>query len=152
MIVVLFATLSVQYCIAHFTTEAKPSALLNSYYNLKNALVSSNTSMATFCAAEFLNAVNASDKVKLNEESRTALRRNAITISKPKALKVQREKFAALSNDIFALAPKVKFSTESVYWKYCPMKKASCLSNNNIIKNPYFSSAMFACGSTKETL
>ena len=152
MIVALFATLSVQHSIAQVTTEAPPSALLNSYSNLKNVLVSSNKDTAAVNAAEFLDAVNASDDVLLNEESRNALFSNTITISHTKTLEVQIEKFAALSNDMYALAQKVKLSTEPVYWQYCPMKKASWLCNIKVIKNSYFGSAIFAWGSTKETL
>jgi hypothetical protein len=65
---------------------------------------------------------------------------------------MQREKFATLSTNMFALAKTMKLSAEPVYQQYCPMKKASWLSNNKAIKNPYYGSAMLTCGSVKETI
>ncbi len=41
---------------------------------------------------------------------------------------------------------------ETVYYQHCPMAKASWLSNNEDIKNPYYGSKMLTCGSTKEIL
>ena len=87
-----------------------------------------------------------------NTKSRTALLSDAVVISQTKDLKLQREKFATLSTNLFALAKTVKLTTEPVYQQYCPMKKASWLSNNRAIKNPYYGSAMLTCGSVKTTL
>ncbi len=134
------------------STKAKPALLLSAYYNLKDALVSSNANTASVSAAEFVKAINSADKEVIKEESRTALLSDAVVISQTKDLKLQREKFAALSINLFALAKTVKLTTEPVYLQYCPMKKASWLSNSKTIKNPYYGSAMLTCGSVKETL
>ncbi|MCW3118020.1 MAG: hypothetical protein JWM28_2102 [Chitinophagaceae bacterium] len=39
------------------------------------------------------------------------------------------------------LAKKAKLSPEPVYQQYCPMKKASWLSNNKTIQNLYYGNA-----------
>ncbi len=150
--VALFATVFVQHSFAQVNTKAQPSPLLTSYYNLKDALVSSSATAAAASAAELAKAINEADKETVKDESRNALLIDATAISQTKDLKVQREKFATLSTNMFALAKTGKLSTEPVYQQYCPMKKASWLSNNKSIKNPYFGSAMLTCGSVKETL
>ena len=137
---------------AQDSTKSQSSPLLTSYYNLKDALVSSNSTAAATSAEAFVKALNAIDKEIVKEESRSAFLSDANTISQTKDLKVQREKFATLSTNMFVLAKVVKLSTEPVYQQYCPMKKASWLSNDKAIKNPYYGSAMLTCGSVKATL
>ncbi len=150
--VALFATAFVQHSIAQDSTKTQPSQLLTSYYNLKDALVSSNANAAATSSAEIVKAINGTDKETIKDEPRNALLSAATAISQTKDLKVQREKFATLSTNMFALAKTVKLSTEPVYQQYCPMKKASWLSSSKVIKNPYYGSAMLTCGSVKETL
>lgn len=150
--VALFATAFAQYGIAQDNTKPQSPLLLDSYYNLKDALVGSNAKAAATSAEEFIKAVNAADKEILKEDSRNALLNDAGVISKTNDIKVQREKFASLSTNMYTLAKTVKLSTEPVYQQYCPMKKASWLSNNKAVKNPYYGNAMLTCGSIKETL
>ena len=150
--VALFATALVQQSFAQETSKAQPSPLLTSYYNLKDALVSSNATAAAASSAAFVKALNDIDKETLKDESRNALLTDANAISLSKDLKLQREKFATLSTNMFALAKTVKLSADPVYQQYCPMKKASWLSDNKAIKNPYYGSAMLTCGSVKQTL
>ena len=150
--VALFATVFVQHSTAQDSTKIQPSLLLTSYYNLKDALVSSNANAAAASATELAKAINEADKETVKNESFNALLSDATAISQTKELKVQREKFATLSINMFALAKTAKLSAEPVYQQYCPMKKASWLSNNKAIKNPYYGSAMLTCGSVKETL
>lgn len=150
--VALIAIAFTQNSFAQDSTKTQSSSLLTSYYNLKDALVSSNATLAAASADEFVKALNGIDKETIKDDSRSALLSDAGAISQTKDLKVQREKFAALSSNMFTLAKTVKLSTGPVYQQYCPMKKASWLSNNKAIKNPYYGSAMLTCGSVKETL
>jgi len=150
--VALFATVFVQQNFAQDSTKTQPSPLLTSYYTLKDALVNSNSTTVAASADEFVKVLNDINKEVVKDESRNALLSDATAISQTKDLKVQREKFATLSTNMFALAKTGKLSTEPVYQQYCPMKKASWLSNNKAIKNPYYGSAMLTCGSVKETL
>lgn len=152
LLIALIATTFTQQSFAQDSTKTQSSPLLTSYYNLKDALVGSNSTTAAASADEFVKALNDIDKEIIKDESRHALLSDASAISQTKDLKVQREKFATLSANIFALAKTVKLSAEPVYQQYCPMKKASWLSNNKAIKNPYYGSAMLTCGSVKETL
>ena len=151
-IVALFATAFLQQSFAQDSTKTQASLLLTTYYALKDALIISNPNAAAANAEEFLKAIDAIDKKIITPETRSTLISDATSISQSKDIKVQREKFAALSANVFALAKMVKLSAEPIYQQYCPMKKASWLSNNKAIKNPYYGSAMLTCGSVKETL
>ncbi len=150
--VALLATVFVQHSFAQDSAKIQSLPLLSSYYSLKDALVGSNSTTAAASATEFVKAVNDADTAIVKDELRTALLSNAGAISQAKDIKVQREKFATLSNIMFALVKTVKLSTEPVYQQYCPMKKASWLSNNKTIKNPYYGNAMLTCGKVTDTI
>ena len=150
--VALFATAFLQQSFAQDSTKTQTSPLLTTYYALKDALVSSNPNAAAANAGEFLKAIDSIDKKIVTPETRSTLIGDATSISLSKDIKVQRQKFAALSAHVFALAKMVKLSAEPIYQQYCPMKKASWLSNNQAIKNPYYGNAMLTCGNIKETL
>jgi len=135
-----------------FAQEINPSPLLSSYYSIKDALVSGNANASSSKAAEFVKTATSLDEKSLPVEYRNALLKDAEEISKSKEIKQQRELFAGFSANMVALAKAVKLTAEPVYQQYCPMKKASWLSSNKAIKNPYFGSAMLTCGKVTETL
>lgn len=151
LLVAFIATAFMQQGFAQDNTNTQTSLLLTSYYNLKDALVTGNANVAAASSEAFVKALNGIDKEIVKEESRTALLSDANAISQSKNLKVQRERFASLSVNMFALAKTVKLSAEPIYQQYCPMKKASWLSSSKAIKNPYYGSAMLTCGSVKES-
>ncbi len=133
-------------------TKDQPSQLLNAYYKLKDALVSSNPTTSAAGAEGLVQLINDADKQTINDDTRAILLKDANAIAQSKDIKLQREKFAALSNTMFELAKTVKLSADPIYQQYCPMKKASWLSNDKAIKNPYYGNAMLSCGSVKSTL
>jgi len=134
------------------SATTKPAPLLNTYYNLKDALVSGNATLAATSAATLAKAIKEAGKETVNENTSVLLLNDADAISQSKDIKLQREKFATLSANMVELAKKVKLSADPVYEQYCPMKKASWLSSDKAIKNPYYGNAMLTCGSVKATL
>ncbi len=88
----------------------------------------------------------------IHEPNRAALVKDAAALAANSDLKKQREHFAVLSSDMIHLAQDVKLSEEPVYEQYCPMKKASWLSAENKIRNPYFGNSMLSCGSVTGTI
>ena len=150
--VALIATGLVQQSFAQDSLKTQTSFLLTSYYTIKDALVKGNTDAAHINAAEFLKAINETEKAIIAPEYKSSLESDATAISLSNNIKVQREKFASLSVNLFALAKKIKLSAVPIYQMYCPMKKAVWLSDTKSIKNPYYGSAMLTCGSIKETL
>jgi hypothetical protein len=152
LMLALIATALTQNSFAQDSTKTQPAQLLNAYYKLKDALVSGNATPAAANADELVKAINGTDKQTVNDDARASLLKDAGAIAQSKDIKLQREKFTTLSNDMFELAKNVKLSADPVYQQYCPMKKASWLSNDKTIKNPFYGSAMLTCGSVKTTL
>ncbi len=152
LMLALFATAFVQNSFAQDSTKTQPAQLLNTYYKLKDALVSSNAISAAVHAEELVKIINGTDKETINDDAKANLIKDAGAICQSKDIKLQREKFATLSNNMFELAKTIKLSANPIYQQYCPMKKASWLSNDKAIKNPYYGSMMLTCGSVKTTL
>lgn len=152
LMLALTATVFTQNSFAQDGVKEQTTSLLNTYYKLKDALVSSNAITAATNAEALAQAINDADKQTVNDNARAILLKDADAIAQSKDIKLQREKFATLSNNMFELAKTVKLSSEPVYQQYCPMKKASWLSNDKAIKNPYYGNAMLTCGSVKTTL
>jgi len=152
LMLALIATAFTQNSLAQDSTKSQTAQFLNAYYQLKDNLVKSNATTAAVSAEELVKAINNADATTVNDDTRATLLNDANAIFQSSNIKVQREKFATLSNNMFELAKSVKLSAEPVYQQYCPMKKASWLSNDKAIKNPYYGSAMLTCGSIKTTL
>jgi len=152
LMLALIATAYSQNSFAQDNLKTQPTQLLNAYYTLKDALVSGNATMAAANAEELVKTINSTDQQTLNDAVRANLVKDATAISNSKDIKLQREKFSSLSNEMFELAKTVKLSADPIYQQYCPMKKVSWLSKDKAIKNPYYGSAMLTCGSVKTTL
>ena len=135
------------------------SDLIVLYYNLKDALVSSDASAASASAAKFLDAVN---KMNINSLSapdkkefvslQPKLAYDARHISEVKAVEHQREHFAELSANMYKLAKATHLSTDPIYHDYCPMKKVYWLSKDESIKNPYYGKQMLSCGKVADVI
>ncbi len=134
------------------TNQTRSFQLLSLYYNIKDALVSGNAHDAAMHAEQFVKTTNGISDRTISEANRNALLKNAGFISERKDIKQQREVFANLSANMYALAKSLKLSTEPIYYNYCSMKKAYWLSSNKVIKNPYFGNAMLTCGKVTETI
>ncbi len=141
-----------QKSIAVQNAQNTDSIILTSYYAIKDALVKSNSTDAAANAKKFIEAVNGATTKTISDERRKLLLSDAEAIAKTKNIKVQRDKFVNLSDNMFTLAKAVKLSSQLVYQQYCPMKKATWFSSTRSIKNPYYGNAMLTCGSIKQTL
>jgi Protein of unknown function (DUF3347) len=134
-------------------------ASLTSYYGLKDALVDSDAEKASVKADELAKTFDVVDPTKMLDAQKTMwfkleklIRLDAKHITDNKENKHQREHFAKLSNNMYALVFNFKANETEAYLQYCPMKKASWLSNRKDIKNPYYGNKMLDCGSIKTTL
>lgn len=134
------------------TNQAQLSQLLNYYYQIKDALISGDPNTAAIQAEAFLKTANGISNRTISEGNRNALVKDAGVISESNDLKKQREVFANLSTNMYALASSLKSTSEPIYYQYCPMKKAYWLSADQAIKNPYYGSAMLTCGKVVDTL
>lgn len=133
-------------------TQNQFAQLLSFYYNIKNALVAGDATVAASSSGEFLKIVNSIDYKVLSENNVNILAKDAGRISETKDLAKQRQLFATLSSNMATVAKTLKLTVQPVYIQYCPMKKASWLSAEKEIRNPYFGNAMLTCGEITETL
>ncbi|CAN5587769.1 hypothetical protein BH10BAC2_BH10BAC2_20460 [soil metagenome] len=148
--VAFFATAFAQQGSAKMVADK--SALLDLYYNIKDALVAGNSAEAAIKAKAFLTTLQAIDEKTIPSGNRNTLLKYAGLIAATKDLQHQREHFADFSTNMANLLKTVKLSDKPVYQAYCPMKKAYWLSNAKEIKNPYFGLAMLTCGKVTDTI
>ena len=139
-------------------SQLKP--VFDSYFSVKDALIKTDAATVSAKAAELSASINAVDMSKLSAEEHTVwmkvmqdLAANAESISKSKDVAKQRNAFATLSGNIYALA-KVSKQDAPIYYQHCPMYNggANWLSKENAIKNPFYGAQMLTCGSTVETI
>lgn len=128
------------------------SPILKSYFQIKNALVAGNSSIASESAASFVVSLGNFSNTAISGASLKSLMKDAGTIADSKSLDKQRSSFANLSISMAAVVKAAKLADKPIYYAYCPMKKAYWLSSEPEIKNPYYGNAMLTCGSVKETL
>ena len=133
-------------------SQQQLSQMLSSYYNIKNALVTGDAASAASNAEQFLRTANSIDYKVISEGNVTILSKDAGKISSTKDLNKQRQYFADLSSNMAIVAKSLKLGSQPIYLQYCPMKKASWLSSEKQIRNPYYGSSMLTCGEVTETL
>ncbi len=133
--------------------------ILAGYYGVKDALVDSNVETASSKAGEMVTSLEAVDHAKMTPAQKThweklakLIRTDAVHINRNKDLEHQREHFMKLSNSVYSLVSSFKANEAEAYLHYCPMKKASWLSDSKDVKNPYYGKKMLTCGSVKATL
>lgn len=138
------------------------TAVFDSYFSLKDALVKTDGNTASAKAKDLQTAINAVKMEKLSTDVHTVwmkiltdLKEDAEHINSTKDIAHQRDHFMSLSTNMYALI-KVAKHTETVYYQFCPMandgKGANWLSKESSVKNPYYGSMMLTCGKTVETI
>jgi hypothetical protein len=153
----LFAFISTKAQDATATTSV--NNVITAYLGLKNALIAGNNDLAKSSGKELLTAISAVPAKQFTPEQNTLwaaytdkLQFDSRHISESAAIDHQREHFTSLSKNMFELVKGLKLNTATLYEQYCPMKKATWLSESAAIKNPYYGSQMLTCGKTTETL
>jgi HPt (histidine-containing phosphotransfer) domain-containing protein len=121
--------------------------LLNEYYSIKGALVNSDARAASAAIAALQQTVKADNAFTQKE----ALSGAVDKLAKAKAIEKQRAAFNDVSTILWKIIQSSDEVSETVYYQYCPMKKAYWLSEAPAIKNPYYGSAMLTCGKVAET-
>ncbi len=141
--------------------------LMASYFELKDALVESDTMRANRAA---LRLAIASDSLKTDEISgdstgvikETAknfagtINGSAKALSLEKSIDAKRMEFEMISDALWSLARTIKYDGQKVYYQFCPMafdnRGAYWLSSDPAIKNPYFGKKMLTCGSNRDSI
>lgn len=138
------------------------SVVFENYFDVKDALVKSDSKLASSTAKVLLSNINAvkMDKLSTNEhvvwmKILDNVKSEADKISSSSTVDKQRVVFMDLSANFYDLLKVSKQST-AIYYQNCPMynngKGANWLSKDNEVKNPYYGSQMLTCGKTVETI
>ncbi len=134
------------------TDKARLSQLLQSYYDVKDALVNGKSADASNGAKDFIKSLNGLSYKIISEGNVNVLLKDAGAIADAKDINKQRQYFSNFSNNMYEVAKFLKLTGEPVYRQYCPMKKMYWLSNEKAIKNPYYGKSMLTCGNVAETI
>ncbi|RIA09343.1 uncharacterized protein DUF3347 [Flavobacteriaceae bacterium MAR_2010_72] len=128
------------------TSQNNAQVILDNYIKLKDALVKSDVKQASLNASEFSKSLEIDSGFKDNKSLSEAVEK----IGKTNDIEKQREAFSKVSTILWDLVKPDAQIKDTVYYQYCPMKKAYWLSLNKEIKNPYYGSKMLSCGSESE--
>lgn len=158
--------LSFTLLVAFTTTKAQDLAantavnnVITTYLGVKNSLTADNNATTKTNAKELLAAITAVPADKLTPEQKkiwaaytNKLEFDSRHISESDAIDHQREHFTSLSKNMYEVVKGLKLNSTTIYEQYCPMKKATWLSETSAVKNPYYGKQMLTCGKTTETL
>lgn len=133
------------------------SEIIDSYLQIKNALVIDDKDGAAEGATVMLTAFSNFDMDKLTGDTHKeymeileSAKEQAEHIAKS-PIDHQREHFETLSTDISDLIALLG-TDKTLYQDYCPMKKVSWLSEIKDIKNPFYGSKMLTCGNIQKQI
>jgi hypothetical protein len=133
------------------------SEIIDSYLQIKNALVADDKDGAAKGGSMMLMAFSNFDMSQLNEaqhkeymEIYESAKEQAEHIVKS-PIDHQREHFETMSTDVNDLITLLG-TDKTLYLDYCPMKKVNWLSETKEIKNPFYGSKMMTCGNVKKQI
>lgn len=121
--------------------------LLTNYLDVKNALVNSDSKAASAAATVLYQSI----KNESDFSQKTSLLQAAEKLNKAGNLEKQRAALDQVSVSLWKLVESDKKPDQTVYYQYCPMKKAYWLSREKEIKNPYYGASMLTCGKVTAT-
>jgi hypothetical protein len=128
--------------------DPKTAAVYESYLNLKNAMVASNSTEAQSAAASLQTALSDAGNSKGAD--------HAGKIASVTDLTAQRAELEGLTAEVEKVVKSSKPTTGVIYKQYCPMANNNAggywLSSESDIRNPYFGDDMLECGETKEEI
>ena len=146
----------------------KKKMMLSDYYNLKDGMVSSTSSVATSVDSAANKLIVSADSLKLAElkadeaiistaqSYAQGISAEAKALVGEKDLEAKRKAFQMISDQMYDLVRTVRYDRQVVYHQYCPMafndQGAYWLSNNAEIMNPYFGKKMLHCGEVRDSL
>jgi hypothetical protein len=143
------------------------SNLLTAYTGVKDALVASDTTKASAAARQLSVAADSLKVDQIQGDSTGILKETAVNYastisSSAQALALEgtiaakRKEFEMIAEALWNLTRTVKYSSQKLYWQYCPMafnnRGANWVSTEAEIRNPYFGSEMLECGSIQDSL
>ena len=148
--------LAVDFCLILLSASCtnrvqQPDNVLDTYFQIKDALVETDYNSASSAAEDLLGLLNGK-----NDDLSLKLKKDASQISKSNDVEFQRKHFNSLSENMYALVKNASGKERTIYQQYCPMAfnntGAFWLASEKEINNPYFGDKMLHCGMVKEEL
>jgi copper chaperone CopZ len=142
------------------STENPLFDVYSCYFELKDALITSDGNVSAAKAKALFKSIHAVKMDDLATDAKAAwlkfqpkLSLDVEQIKDTTEIEHQREHFATLSTNMYALMKVAKPETE-VFYDHCPMynegKGGNWLSKEEAIKNPFYGSSMLTCGKITE--
>lgn len=141
------------------------SVFLNTYYQLKDAFVNSDSSAADSAAQDMLQKINNLSLTELQSDTARYNKAHSALISLPgeiagllgeKSMLGKRREFQMISDISYDLITSTGLKSETVYRDFCPMfnngNGAYWLSSKKVINNPYYGEEMLGCGEINQTM
>jgi Cu(I)/Ag(I) efflux system membrane fusion protein len=139
------------------------NVVFNSYFDLKDALVKDDLTLALKNAQKMEASLNKIDPSTLEKNIQPSwktvsdnLNISLDKISKHKDLESIRMEFIKISNEMISAAKSFHPMNSPIFVQHCPMantnKGADWLSLNEVINNPYFGEQMLRCGEVIDTI
>lgn len=132
------------------SSEKQEDPILVAYYDLKDALVETNSNDAALYAMDLSNLASKDPLLK-----DITVYAGEISVAQDD-IDAQRESFERLSEALYDLYTGANPTGATIYRQYCPMafgnRGAYWLSSEEEIFNPYFGDKMLHCGVVKETI
>lgn len=152
-----------------YTEETPPDFKLQlakvseSYLQLKDAFVATNSEKAKKAAEQVLTALSQTDMSLLKGDAHiywmeqlAALQAHGEKITTLTDVEEQRKQFGFFSEVLIKTIKVFGIPKDTYYVQHCPMaldnKGADWISEEEEIKNPYFGDKMLKCGTVKETI
>jgi hypothetical protein len=132
--------------ISFAATAQSTDVLFQRYIQVKDALVNSDCKTASAQAA----ALQQELATAWSGQEYGQLLQSVKTLAATNDLAVQRKAFADVSVKMWHLVKNYGGIKQTVYYQYCPMKKAYWLSQDAAIRNPYYGAQMLTCGKVSD--
>jgi len=130
-----------------FAASAQSTEVLfQRYIQVKDALVNSDSKTAAIQATALQQELEST----WSGQEYHPLLQSVKTIATTTDLATQRKAFTDVSVRMWQLVKSKGGIRQTVYYQYCPMKKANWLSQEAAIRNPYYGSQMLTCGSISD--
>jgi hypothetical protein len=139
------------------------ATIFTSYVVMKDAFVASNGAAVKQEAEKVMKAIDGADMTLLTGAAHNdwmtyqqVLKNNLKGIQASTDIEEQRTAFKNFSEDLYKTIKAYGLGGVTAYYEFCPMafnnSGAYWLSDNAVIRNPYFGDKMLTCGSVEEEL
>ena len=139
----------------HSATNFPVDSAMDAYFWIKDGLTRDNANIVYDHAKNLVTIAQASISTEKNKQTAASLSKvitEAGFIAGTHDINIQRKHFVNLSSAMYDLVKNTGVTGMAVVQRYCPMKKATWLSDDGDLRNPYFGSAMAACSKVLVTI